>query len=136
MHLTEGMLRDAYSKACLGDIDLPGLSGDLAYADAMRDYGSDRPDLRNPLKLVDIADLMAGRGIQSVSTARPTILQGRVVALLRAGRRRACRAGSSTTLHRVRRPLRRERDLPTSKVNDLAAGVEGLAVADTQVSAG
>jgi len=30
----------------------------ITYAEAMRRFGSDRPDLRNPLELVDIADLM------------------------------------------------------------------------------
>ncbi len=30
----------------------------MTYADAMRDYASDKPDMRIPLKLVDVADLM------------------------------------------------------------------------------
>ncbi len=30
----------------------------MTYTDAMRDYASDKPDLRIPLKLVDVADLM------------------------------------------------------------------------------
>jgi aspartyl-tRNA synthetase len=31
----------------------------MTYAEAMRRYGSDRPDLRVPLELIDVADLMA-----------------------------------------------------------------------------
>jgi aspartyl-tRNA synthetase len=30
----------------------------MTYNDAMRDYASDKPDMRIPLKLVDVADLM------------------------------------------------------------------------------
>ena len=30
----------------------------MTYADAMRDYGSDKPDLRVPLKLTELTDVM------------------------------------------------------------------------------
>ncbi len=42
------------------DVDLPQPLPRLSYAEAMRRYGSDKPDLRNPLELVDVADLVAG----------------------------------------------------------------------------
>jgi aspartyl-tRNA synthetase len=42
------------------DVDLPQPLPRLGYAEAMRRYGSDKPDLRNPLELVDVADLVAG----------------------------------------------------------------------------
>jgi aspartyl-tRNA synthetase len=40
------------------DVDL-GTLPHMAYAEAMARYGSDKPDLRNPLELVDIKDLVA-----------------------------------------------------------------------------
>ncbi len=55
MQLAEGMLRKLFSQ--LINVELPVFPV-LSWDDATRDYGSDRPDLRNPLKLIDIADLM------------------------------------------------------------------------------
>ncbi|MDC0948694.1 aspartate--tRNA ligase [Gammaproteobacteria bacterium] len=55
--LMEGMVRELF-KAML-DVDLPVFTR-MSYAEAMRRYGSDRPDLRNPLELIDVADLMDG----------------------------------------------------------------------------
>ncbi len=40
-------------------IDLANPFPRMSYAEAMRRFGSDKPDLRNPLELVDVADLVA-----------------------------------------------------------------------------
>ena len=55
MQITEGMIRDLFQKML--DVDL-GEFPQMTYAEAMRRYGSDKPDLRNPLELVDVADLL------------------------------------------------------------------------------
>ncbi len=55
MALTETMIRDLFSSEM--DVDL-GDFPRLSYAEAMVRFGSDKPDLRIPLELVDIKDLM------------------------------------------------------------------------------
>ena len=55
MNLTEKMVRELFQK--LIDVDL-GEIPVIAYADAMQLYGSDRPDLRFGLPMLDVADLM------------------------------------------------------------------------------
>jgi aspartyl-tRNA synthetase len=56
MGLMEEMLR-ALFKSVLG-VDLPNPVPRLGYDEAVRRFGSDRPDLRVPLELVDVGDLM------------------------------------------------------------------------------
>ena len=68
------MFRDA-----LG-VELPSPFPVMLYADAMRDYGSDKPDLRIPLKLTELTDIMRTVEFKVFRTAAelPT---GRVAAL-------------------------------------------------------
>src|SRR5580704_15217264 len=40
------------------NVDLPQPFARLSFADAMRRYGSDKPDLRVPLELIDVGDLV------------------------------------------------------------------------------
>ncbi len=56
MGLMEGMIRDLFDKT-LG-VALPDPFPRMTYAEAIRRFGSDRPDLRCPLELIDVADLM------------------------------------------------------------------------------
>jgi aspartyl-tRNA synthetase len=53
--LMEGMVRAVF-KEVLGT-DLPDPFPVIAYADAMRRYGSDKPDLRVPLELTELTDV-------------------------------------------------------------------------------
>ena len=59
----------------------------MGYAEAMRRFGSDKPDLRNPLELVDVADLVAIVRLQGVRRSRQGS-EGPRRGVARAGRRR------------------------------------------------
>ena len=54
--IMEGMIRHTFKKVL--DVDLPNPFPRMSYDDAMRRFGSDKPDLRIPLELVDVADLV------------------------------------------------------------------------------
>jgi len=56
MGLMEAMVRELFGTVL--DTELPAPFPRLTYSEAMRRYGSDRPDLRVPLELVDVADLL------------------------------------------------------------------------------
>jgi len=56
MDLMEGLVRFLFKRVL--DADLPEPFPRLTYAEAMRRYASDKPDLRIPLELVDVADLV------------------------------------------------------------------------------
>jgi aspartyl-tRNA synthetase len=52
----EGLIRHVFKQVL--DVDLPNPFPVMAFADAMRDYGSDKPDLRVPLKFTELTDVM------------------------------------------------------------------------------
>jgi aspartyl-tRNA synthetase len=56
--LMEGLMRHLF-KQVLG-VELPNPLPRISYAEAMRRYGSDKPDLRVSLELIDVADLVRG----------------------------------------------------------------------------
>ena len=120
MTLTEGMLRSVFSSVI--QIDLPEFPV-LSWLDAMRDYGSDRPDLRNPLRLVDVADLFANVEFK-VFKGPANDPQGRVVALRAPGAATLSRKMIDDYTAFVARYG--AKGLAYIKVNDLANGMEGL----------
>ena len=78
MGLMEDMIRNLFSEVL--EQELPDPFPRMTYAEAMRRYGSDRPDLRVELELVDIADLMKGVEFK-VFSGPANDLDGRVAAL-------------------------------------------------------
>lgn len=77
MDINEGMIKHLF-KTML-DVDL-GKFPRMTYADAMRDYASDKPDLRIPLKLIDVADILQDVNFK-VFAGPANDPKGRVVAL-------------------------------------------------------
>ncbi|WP_201577870.1 MULTISPECIES: aspartate--tRNA ligase [Psychrobacter] len=55
MNINEGLIKHLFKT--MMDVEFKDFPR-MTYAEAMRDYASDKPDLRIPLKLVDVADLM------------------------------------------------------------------------------
>jgi aspartyl-tRNA synthetase len=58
MQMMENSIRSVWRRVLAEEI--PDPLPRLSYAEAMRDYGSDKPDLRFDLRLVDVADVFRG----------------------------------------------------------------------------
>ena len=121
MDLMEKMIRGVFSEA-LG-VELPDPFPRMSYQEAMRRYGSDRPDLRCSLELVDVADLL--QDIDFKVFAGPAIdPHGRVAALRLPGGGRLSRKDIDDYTKFV--GIYGARGLAYIKVNELANGVNGL----------
>jgi aspartyl-tRNA synthetase len=121
MGLMEGLIRDLFAKVL--ETPLPNPFPRMSYAEAMRRYGSDKPDLRVPLELVDVADLVAGCDFKvfSAPAASPT---GRVAALRAPGGAALSRKEIDDYTAYVARYG--AKGLAYIKVNDKAKGRDGL----------
>jgi aspartyl-tRNA synthetase len=96
----------------------------MTYAEALRRYASDKPDLRNPLELVDVADLVAACEFKVFSgPARDP--QGRVAALRVLGGGALSRKEIDDYTAYVARYG--AKGLAYIKVNERARGRDGLA---------
>jgi aspartyl-tRNA synthetase len=80
--IMEGMVRTVFKEVI--DVDLPDPFPVMTFADAMRDYGSDKPDLRVPLKFTELTDLMKTVDFK-VFRAAADLKDGRVAGLLIPG---------------------------------------------------
>ncbi len=95
----------------------------MPYSEAMRDYASDKPDLRIPLKLVDVADLM--QEVEFKVFAGPAKdPKGRIVALRVPGAASLPRSAIDEYTKFV--GIYGAKGLAYIKVNELAKGIEGL----------
>jgi len=121
MATMEDLVRRVFKEGI--DVDLPSAFPRMTWAEAMQRFGTDRPDLRNPLELVDVADLMDGVEFKVFAgpAADPT---GRVAALKLPGGGDLSRKEIDDYTDFVGRYG--ARGLAYIKVNKVADGREGL----------
>lgn len=120
MAITERMIRELFVKML--DVDL-GDFPRMTYADAMRLYGSDKPDLRNPLQLIDVAEVLAGVEFK-VFSGPANDPKGRVAMLCVPGgaslsRKQLDEYGNFVGIYGAK-------GLAWMKINDAAKGAEGV----------
>jgi aspartyl-tRNA synthetase len=120
MELTEAMLRELFRHVLQVELESFPV---ITWQEAMQVYGSDCPDLRNPLQLVDVADLM--REVEfKVFNGPANDPKGRVVALRAPGGGEMPRRVIDELTDFVGRYG--ARGLAYVKVNDLSQGNDGL----------
>lgn len=75
--VTEDVIYDTFTKFSDKKVS-PKPFRRITYADAMLTYGTDKPDLRNPLKIVDVSDVFEGSGFAAFEgkTVRAITVQG------------------------------------------------------------
>ena len=120
MDKTEEMVRGLFKE--LLNVDL-GEFPKMTFAEAMRRYGSDKPDLRNPLELVDVADLVKDVDFK-VFQEPANDSEGRVAVLCVPGgaslsRKQLDEYGKYVNIYGAK-------GLAWMKVNELEKGLEGI----------
>ncbi|MBI4756403.1 MAG: aspartate--tRNA ligase [Betaproteobacteria bacterium] len=121
MALMESLIRTVFKDAL--DVDLPDPFPRLAHAEAMARYGSDKPDLRIPLELTELTDVMKSVEFK-VFRAAAELPDGRVAALRVPGGGTLSRKQIDDYTAFV--AIYGARGLAYIKVNELARGAEGL----------
>jgi len=121
METMEALIRETFKIAL--DVDLPEPLPRLTHAEALERYGSDAPDLRNPLQLTEVADLFVG--VEFKVFAGPAASPASRVAALRVPE------GASLSRKEIDDYTglvgrHGARGLAYIKVNDRAAGADGL----------
>ncbi|MCI0506671.1 MAG: aspartate--tRNA ligase [Gammaproteobacteria bacterium] len=121
MDIMENLIRTLFKQVL--DVELPNPFPRMTYAEAMRRFASDKPDLRIPLELVDVADVMKDVEFK-VFSGPANHPNGRVAAL------RLPKGGGLTRKeiddYTAFVGIYGAKGLAYIKVNDLNAGREGL----------
>ena len=121
MDTAEGMVRALFHQVL--EVELPNPFVRMSFSETLARYGTDRPDLRIPFELVEVADLM--RGVEFKVFAGPANTDGSRVAALRLP------GGSQLTRQQIDGYTDYVRQfgaggLAYIKVNTAAAGRDGL----------
>ncbi len=118
--VTERMIREMWQE--LLNVDL-GEFPVMPFAEAIRRFGSDKPDLRNPLELVDVADLVKDVDFK-VFSGPANDAKGRVAVIRVPGGAVLTRKQLDEYAKFV--GIYGAKGLAWMKVNDRAAGMEGI----------
>ncbi|WP_199170158.1 aspartate--tRNA ligase [Hydrogenovibrio sp. SC-1] len=121
MTMMEGLAKTIFLEG--GDVDLGDEFPRMTYAEAIEKYGIDRPDLRIPLQLVDVADLLQDIEFK-VFAAPAKDPMGRVAALRVPQGGKLSRKEIDDYTKFV--SIYGAKGLAYIKVNDLSAGLDGL----------
>ena len=118
--MTEKMIREMWQS--LLNVDL-GEFPIMPYSEAMSLYGSDKPDLRNPMKLIDVADLVKDVEFK-VFSGPANDEKGRVAVLTVPGGAKLSRKQLDDYTKFI--GIYGAKGLAWMKVNDRDAGAEGV----------
>ena len=121
MALIEDMMRHLFAQTI--ELALPNPLPRLTWAEAMRRFGSDKPDLRIPLELVDVGDLLVAVDFK-VFSGPANDPRGRIAALRVPNGNSLPRSAIDDYTKFV--SIYGAKGLAYIKVNDAAAGREGL----------
>ncbi|OAJ34891.1 aspartate--tRNA ligase [Piscirickettsia salmonis] len=122
MNLAEGMIRSLFQQTL--NVSLPEFFPKMSYAEAMERFGSDKPDLRNPLELITIDDLVKESSFKVFSSPAQAVM-GRVAALrVPAGANKLTRKQIDNYTQFV--SIYGAKGLAYIKVNDVNVGRDGL----------
>ncbi len=121
LSLIEGLLQTVFLDVL--NVQLPQTFERMTYAEAMCRFGSDKPDLRNPLELLDLDDLVKHSQFSVFSNA-VQLKQGRVVGINVKGGADLSRKVLDSYVEFV--SIYGAKGLAYLKVNDTAKGREGL----------
>ena len=119
-NITEKLVHDMWKE--LLDVEL-GQFPVMPFSEAIRRFGSDKPDLRNPLELVDVADLVKDVEFK-VFSGPANDEKGRVAVIRVPGGAKLTRKQIDGYAEYVN--IYGAKGLAWMKVNDRAAGMEGI----------